>query len=78
MSALKPGMVVDGVIYDYRKIWADFQDKRAQHPDALPLWSGGWDDLAILTIRKRELHVLLVVRGIEPFAGERALPGGRG
>ncbi|MGW5721974.1 NUDIX hydrolase [Amycolatopsis sp. NPDC003865] len=33
-------------------------------------------DLVILTIRKGELHVLLVVRGIEPFQNERALPGG--
>ncbi|ASR36976.1 NUDIX hydrolase [Prauserella marina] len=33
-------------------------------------------DLVILTLRGGELHVLLVERGIEPFAGHQALPGG--
>ena len=33
-------------------------------------------DLVILTLRASALHVLLVERGIEPFAGEQALPGG--
>lgn len=33
-------------------------------------------DLVILTLRDCELHVLLVERGIEPFRGHLALPGG--
>ncbi|MBB5159251.1 NUDIX hydrolase [Saccharopolyspora phatthalungensis] len=33
-------------------------------------------DLVILTLREASLHVLLVERGVEPYLGERALPGG--
>src|SRR5262245_53588535 len=33
-------------------------------------------DLAILTVRENKLHVLLVERGHEPYAGHEALPGG--
>jgi 8-oxo-dGTP diphosphatase len=33
-------------------------------------------DLAILTIRERALHVLVVERGTSPFEGRLALPGG--
>ncbi|TDV53844.1 NUDIX hydrolase [Actinophytocola oryzae] len=33
-------------------------------------------DIVILTLRASKLHVLLVERGIEPYLGELALPGG--
>ena len=33
-------------------------------------------DLVILTLRDASLHVLLVQRGVEPYAGMMALPGG--
>ena len=33
-------------------------------------------DLVILTLRASALHVLLIERGIEPYKGELALPGG--
>jgi 8-oxo-dGTP diphosphatase len=33
-------------------------------------------DLVILTLRDEALHVLLVERGVEPYAGMMALPGG--
>ena len=33
-------------------------------------------DLVILTLRESRLHVLLIERGIEPFQGALALPGG--
>jgi 8-oxo-dGTP diphosphatase len=33
-------------------------------------------DLVILTLRESRLHVLLVERGIDPYRGDQALPGG--
>jgi len=33
-------------------------------------------DLVILTLRDSQLHVLLVERGVEPYLGDLALPGG--
>ncbi|MEU7645438.1 NUDIX hydrolase [Streptomyces huasconensis] len=45
-------------------------DKRAYEPFAVTV------DLAVFTIRDGTLHVLLVERGQEPYAGRWALPGG--
>jgi len=45
-------------------------DKYAYEPFAVTV------DLAVLTIRSGALHVLLVERGQEPYAGHWALPGG--
>ena len=33
-------------------------------------------DLAILTVRENRLQVLVIERGIEPYRGQSALPGG--
>ncbi|MFG2619900.1 NUDIX domain-containing protein [Streptomyces sp. NPDC048507] len=45
-------------------------DPRAFEPFAVTV------DLAVLTVRGGELHVLLIRRGQEPYAGAWALPGG--
>ncbi|MDH6216719.1 NUDIX hydrolase [Streptomyces pseudovenezuelae] len=45
-------------------------DKYAYEPFAVTV------DLAVLTIRSGALHVLLVERGQDPYAGHWALPGG--
>jgi 8-oxo-dGTP diphosphatase len=45
-------------------------DKHAYEPFAVTV------DLAVLTLRAGTLHVLLVERGQEPYAGHWALPGG--
>ncbi|MDG9718154.1 NUDIX domain-containing protein [Streptomyces sp. DH24] len=45
-------------------------DKYAHEPFAVTV------DLAVLTVRADTLHVLLVERGQEPYAGQWALPGG--
>ncbi|MEV0244715.1 NUDIX domain-containing protein [Streptomyces sp. NPDC050674] len=48
----------------------DGYDKYAHEPFAVTV------DLAVFTVRQGALHVLLVERGQEPYAGRRALPGG--
>ncbi len=50
---------------------AELPMSRVTHPPV-----GVTVDLVILTIRDKELHVLLIERGQPPFEGEWALPGG--
>ncbi|TKK87553.1 NUDIX hydrolase [Herbidospora galbida] len=50
--------------------WLKTYEPRAYPPVGVTV------DLVILTIRDKELHVLLIERGEPPFKGEWALPGG--
>lgn len=40
LSSKKPGLVANGVTYDYLAIWQDFQKLKSQYPMALLIWSG--------------------------------------
>jgi 8-oxo-dGTP diphosphatase len=55
---------------DERPAAADGYDPSAFEPFAVTV------DLAVFTVRASRLHVLLIERGEEPYAGRWALPGG--
>jgi hypothetical protein len=40
LSAKRPGLVANGITYDYDEILADFRATQARYPDALLLYSG--------------------------------------
>jgi serine/threonine-protein kinase len=42
LSSKRPGLVADGITYDYPHIWADFQRLRTRYPAALLIWSGDY------------------------------------
>lgn len=42
LSSKRPGLVADGITYDYQHIWANFQRLKSQYPTALLLWSGDY------------------------------------
>jgi serine/threonine-protein kinase len=42
LSSKRPGLVADGITYDYPQIWANFVHLRAEHPDVLLIWSGNY------------------------------------
>jgi serine/threonine-protein kinase len=42
ISSKRPGMVVNGVSYDYPGIMADFQALRSRYPKAILLYSGDY------------------------------------
>lgn len=42
LSSKRPGLVADGITYDYPQIWANFVQLRAKRPDVLLIWSGNY------------------------------------
>lgn len=42
LSSKRPGLVADGITYDYPQIWANFVQRRAQNPGVLLIWSGNY------------------------------------
>ena len=42
LSSKRPGLVADGITYDYPQIWANFVRLRTEHPDVLLIWSGNY------------------------------------
>jgi hypothetical protein len=42
LSSKRPGLVADGITYDYLSIWLNFQQLRDSYPNALLLWSGDY------------------------------------
>jgi serine/threonine-protein kinase len=42
LSSKKPGLVADGITYDYPAVLANFQSLKTRYPDALLLWSGDY------------------------------------
>lgn len=65
LSSKRPGLVADGVTYDYPRIWSNFQQLRARYPNALLIWSGDY-----LSFKFADFYVTVVP---EPHAdGELA------
>lgn len=42
LSAKRPGLVANGITYDYEEILGDFRTTQARYPDALLLYSGAY------------------------------------
>lgn len=42
LSSKRPGLVADGITYDYPQIWANFVHLHAERPDVLLIWSGNY------------------------------------
>lgn len=42
LSSKKPGLEVNGTVFNYQAIWSDFTSLTARYPDALLLWSGDY------------------------------------
>jgi hypothetical protein len=42
LSSKRPGLVANGITYDYQAIWSDFVNLRQRYPGALLLWSGDY------------------------------------
>jgi hypothetical protein len=65
LSSKRPGLVADGITYDYPQIWANFQQLQAKYPGALLIWSGNY-----VSFKSTDFYVTVVP---QPFSdGESA------
>lgn len=65
LSSKRPGLVADGITYDYPDIWTNFQELRAEYPNALLIWSGDYR-----SFQRSDFYVTVVP---EPYSqGESA------
>jgi hypothetical protein len=55
LSSKRPGLVADGVRYDYQRIWRNFQELRRRYPNVLLIWSGNYSDF-----RSSDFYVTVV------------------
>lgn len=60
LSSKRPGLVADGITYDYLHIWANFQQLRTQFPTALLIRSGDY-----VSFKSTDFYVTVVP---QPFA----------
>ena len=46
LSSKRPGLIADGITYDYPQIWANFEQLRSAYPGVLLIWSGDYSTYA--------------------------------
>jgi hypothetical protein len=47
LSSKRPGLVVNGTVFDYQAIWSDFAGLATRYPGAMLLWSGDYSSFKL-------------------------------